>query len=250
MIKALIVEDEAQSREMLIHMVHKNCPALMVVASAAGVQEAAMAIEKYQPELIFLDISMPDGTGFDLLEKLSPVKFDIIFTTATDKYAVKAIKYSALDYLLKPIDPEELKTSVNRLIEKKSKLNTVENLGQLLQNLKQSTDNYHKITIPGGTAYDIVYVKDIIRCEADGSYTLFYLSDGRKLLATHSMKYYEDILPKDEFMRVHNSHLIALKHVKRFVKQDGGVLVMSDGAEIEIARRKKDDVLKALDFER
>src|ERR1700742_4523488 len=138
MIKALIVEDEKQSRQMLNTMVDKYCSLVEVVATAGNVKEALEAIQKYQPELVFLDITMPDGTGFDLLEKTSPINFDIIFTTATDKYAIKAIKYSALDYLLKPIDVEELKSSVNKLIQKKQKLNTVENLQQLLQNLKQS----------------------------------------------------------------------------------------------------------------
>src|ERR1700746_2458347 len=128
MIKALIVEDEKQSRQMLNTMVDKYCNLVEVVATASNVKEAVDAIQKHQPELVFLDITMPDGTGFDLLEKTSPIKFDIIFTTATDKYAIKAIKYSALDYLLKPIDAEELKNAVGKMVEKKAKVNTVENL--------------------------------------------------------------------------------------------------------------------------
>jgi len=246
MIKALLVEDEEQSRQLLKTLLSKNCPNIEVVATAANVKEASEAVQKYQPDLVFLDITMPDGTGFDLLEKISPIKFDIIFTTATDKYAIKAIKYSALDYLLKPIDVEELKHSVDKLIQKKQQLNTVENLSHLLQNLKQNTDNYQKITLPTGSAYEIVYIKDIIRCEAEGSYTMFFLTNGKKLLVTAGLKHYEDLLPQKEFMRIHHHHLININHVSRVLKNDGGFVVMSDDMQIEISRRKKDEFLEAL----
>ena len=246
MIKALIVEDEIQSRQLLNTLIGKNCPDIEVVAKAANVKEAIEAIQKHQPHLVFLDITMPDGTGFDLLEKTSPVKFDIIFTTATDKYAVKAIKYSALDYLLKPIDEEELKQSVEKLIQKKQQLNTVENLSQLLQNLKQSSDNYQKITLPTGSTYEIVFIKDIIRCEAEGSYTQFFFPNGKKLLVTAGLKHYEDLLPSKDFMRIHNHHLININHVLRYLKADGGYAVMSDETKIEISRRKKDEFLESL----
>jgi two-component system LytT family response regulator len=246
MIKAVIVEDETKSRELLQSLVTKYCSNVQVVATASNVKEGEETIRKHSPDLIFLDISMPDGTGFDLLEHISPVKADIIFTTATDKYAIKAIKYSALDYLLKPIDAEELKNSVSKLEEKKSKANTVENLAHLLQNLKQGNDSYQKITLPTSTSYEIVFVKDIIRCEADGSYTTFHLTGKRKLMASASLKHYEDLLPPNEFMRVHHHHLINLNHVVRYLKMDGGYAVMSDGSQIEISRRKKDEFLSVL----
>ncbi len=246
MIKALIVEDETKSRELLQALVIKHCAGVEVVATAANVKEGVDAVNKYHPDLIFLDISMPDGTGFDLLEKISPIKADIIFTTATDKYAIKAIKYSALDYLLKPMDAEELKNAVGKLIEKKSKVNTVENLAHLLQNLKQGNDSYQKITLPTSTSYEIVFIKDIIRCEADGSYTTFHLTGKRKLMASASLKHYEDLLPANEFMRIHHHHLININHVVRYLKVDGGYAVMSDGSQIEISRRKKDDFLEKL----
>ena len=246
MINALIVEDETKSRELLEALVSKHCPNVNVIATAANVKKAIEAVDKYNPDLIFLDISMPDGTGFDLLEKISPVKADIIFTTATDKYAIKAIKYSALDYLLKPMDAEELKNAVNKLVEKKSKVNTVENLAHLLQNLKQGKDSYQKITLPTSTSYEIVLVKDIIRCEADGSYTTFHLEGKRKLMASASLKHYEDLLPANNFMRIHHHHLISINHVVRYLKVDGGYAVMTDGSQIEISRRKKDDFLAML----
>ena len=246
MIKALIVEDENKSRELLQALVNKHCTGVEVVATASNVKEGVEAVNKHNPDLIFLDISMPDGTGFDLLEKISPIKADIIFTTATDKYAIKAIKYSALDYLLKPIDAEELKNAVDKLVEKKAKVNTVENLAHLLQNLKQGNDSYQKITLPTSTSYEIVFIKDIIRCEADGSYTTFHLTGKRKLMASASLKHYEDLLPTNEFMRIHHHHLISINHVVRYLKVDGGYAVMSDGSQIEISRRKKDDFLAML----
>ncbi|MBS1647987.1 MAG: response regulator transcription factor [Bacteroidetes bacterium] len=246
MIKALIVEDEIQSRKLLYALLEKNCPEIKVVALAANVKEALEAVQTHQPNLVFLDITMPDGTGFDFLEKTPAIKFDIIFTTATDKYAVKAIKYSALDYLLKPIDNEELKHAVEKMIQKKQQLNTVENLAHLLQNIKQSTDSYQKITLPTGGSYEIVLVKDIIRCEAEGSYTHFFFPNKKKILATSGLKYYEDLLPPNYFMRIHNHHLINLNHVVRYLKNDGGFAIMSDETKIEVSRRKKDDFLNAL----
>jgi len=246
MIKAVIIEDEAKSRELLQALVSKHCNGVEVIATAGNVKEGVEAVSKNNPDLLFLDISMPDGTGFDLLEKISPIKADVIFTTATDKYAIKAIKYSALDYLLKPIDAEELKNAVGKLVEKKSKVNTVENLAQLLQNLKQGSDSYQKITLPTSTSYEIVFIKDIIRCEADGSYTVFHLTGKRKLMASASLKHYEDLLPVNEFMRIHHHHLININHVVRYLKVDGGYAVMSDGSQIEISRRKKDDFLEKL----
>ena len=246
MIKALIVEDETQSRQLLNTLITKYCTDIQVVDTAANVEQAMQAINKHQPDLVFLDITMPDGTGFDLLEKMSPIKFDVIFTTATDKYAINAIKYSALDYLLKPIDVEELKYSVSKLIQKRSQLNTVENLAHLLQNLKQSNESYQKITLPTGTAYEIIYIKDIVRCEAEGSYSMFYMINGKRLLVTAGLKHYEDLLPQKEFMRIHHHHLININHVIRYIKINGGFAVMSDNTEIEISRRKKDEFLEAL----
>lgn len=246
MIKALIIEDETKSRELLQALVTNHCKGVEVVASADNVKAGVAAVNKYNPDLIFLDISMPDGTGFDLLEKISPLHSDIIFTTATDKYAIKAIKYSALDYLLKPIDAEELKQAVERLAGKKSKANTVENLAHLLQNLKQGNDSYQKITIPTSTSHEIILIKDIIRCEADGSYTTFHLTGNRKLMASGSLKHYEDLLPVNTFMRIHHHHLINTNQVVRYLKADGGYAVMSDGSQIEISRRKKEEFLAAL----
>ena len=248
--KTLIIEDEQKSREMLATLIKKNFPQLTIVGLAKNVAEGVEFINTLSPDLIFLDISMPDGTGFDVLEKTQGLKFDIIFTTATDKHALKAIKYSACDYLLKPIDVDELKPTVDKLIEKHtSKTPTIpsmENLQFLIQNLKRADDNYSKITLPTGNAYEIVNIKDIIRCEADGSYTNFILIGGKKLMVSASMKHYEDLLPANDFIRIHHHHLININHVVRFLKVDGGYAIMSDNSQLEISRRKKDAFLERL----
>jgi two-component system LytT family response regulator len=245
--KALIIEDEQKSREMLSEILKKYYPQIAILGLAKNVAEAVELIEKTKPNLLFLDISMPDGTGFDVLEKTLGHHFDIIFTTATDKHALKAIKYSACDYLLKPIDLDELREAINR-VEKKHAiaLPSMENLQFLIQNLKRTDDNYNKISLPTGNAFEIIQIKDIIRCEADGSYTHFYLVGGKKLMVSASLKHYEDLLPEKDFIRIHHHNLVNMNHVIRFLKEDGGYAIMSDNSKLEISRRKKESFLERL----
>lgn len=245
--KALIIEDEQKSREMLSDILKKYYPQIAILGLAKNVAEAVELIEKTKPNLLFLDISMPDGTGFDVLEKTLGHKFDIIFTTATDKHALKAIKYSACDYLLKPIDLDELDNAIKRLEQKRSSsMPSMDNLQFLIQNLKRADDNYNKISLPTGNAFEIVHIKDIIRCEADGSYTNFFLVGGKKLMVSASLKHYEDLLPELDFIRIHHHHLVNMNHVIRFLKEDGGYAIMTDNSKLEISRRKKDAFLQRL----
>jgi two-component system LytT family response regulator len=246
MIKTLIIEDEQKSRDMLAALIQKNCPDLMVTGLAKNVAEGVDMIKQTNPELVFLDISMPDGSGFDLLEQVPGQKFELIFATASDQHAIRAIKYSACDYLLKPIDADELKAAVDKVVKKRKSMPNMENLQFLIQHLKRADDNFQKITLPTGNAYEIVNVKDIVRCEADGSYTNFYLADKRKLMISAGLKHYEELLPENDFIRVHHHHLINMNHVVRFLKEDGGYAVMSDGSKIEISRRKKEAFMEKL----
>jgi two-component system LytT family response regulator len=246
MIKTVIVEDELKSRDMLAAMIRKITPELDIVGLAGNVSEAEKLIRELKPELVFLDISMPDGSGFDLLEKVSGQKFELIFATASDQHAIRAIKFSACDYLLKPIDMDELKLAVEKVVQKKQSVPNMENLQFLIQHLRRADDNFQKITLPTGNAYEIVNVKDIVRCEADGSYTTFYLSDKRKLMISAGLKHYEELLPENDFIRVHHHHLINMQHVLRFLREDGGYAVMSDGSKIEISRRKKEAFMEKL----
>jgi two-component system, LytTR family, response regulator len=246
MLKTLIIEDEEKSRDVLLKIIEKNCPNLVVTGMATNVAEGVEKIKTLQPDLVFLDITMPDGSGFDVLEQVQGYKFDLIFATASNHHAVRAFKYSACDYLLKPIDAEELKAAVARIMERKSQVPDMQNLNFLIQQLKRADDNYQKITLPTGNAYEIINLKDIIRCEADGSYTNFFLADKRKLMVSASLKHYEELLPENDFIRAHHHHLINMNHVLRFLKEDGGYAVMSDGSKIEISRRKKDQFMERL----
>lgn len=246
MINAVIVEDEKKSREVLDALVKANCPDVNIVGTAESVAEGVELIRTAKPRLVFLDIEMADGSGFDLLEKVPNSGFDVIFTTASDAHALRAIKYSAIDYLLKPIDADELKAAVEKIRAKAIDHTNLESLKFLLQNFRKPNEQYSKITLPTGNAYEIVNVKDIIRCEADGSYTSFFLENKKKLLVSASLKHYEDLLPADDFIRVHHHHLINMHHVVRYLKTDGGYAVMSDGTQIEISRRKKDAFLQRL----
>lgn len=245
-IRTIIVEDEQKSREMLAGLIEKGCPQLTVVGLARDVKEGVDMIRQQKPDLVFLDISMPDGSGFDLLEQVHGQKFELIFATASDAHAIKAIKYSACDYLLKPIDIDELRLAVDRVVNKRQSTPNMDNLQFLIQHLRKADENYQKITLPTGNAYEIVNIRDIIRCEADGSYTTFYLNDKRKLLISAGLKHYEELLPESEFIRVHHHHLINMNHVVRFLKEDGGYAVMSDGSRIEISRRKKETFMERL----
>ncbi|HQQ93297.1 MAG TPA: LytTR family DNA-binding domain-containing protein [Bacteroidia bacterium] len=246
MIKTVIIEDEQKSREVLEAMIRKNCPDLEIAGTAADVKEGVEMIKTLKPELVFLDISMPNGSGFDVLEQVPNQNFELIFATASDQHALKAIKFSACDYLLKPIDADELQSAVQKVIRKKKGNSGMENLQFLIEHLKRADDNFQKITLPTGNAYEIVNIKDIIRCEADGSYTTFFLADKRKLLISAGLKHYEELLPESEFIRVHHHHLINMHHVQRFLKEDGGYAIMSDGSKIEISRRKKEAFMERL----
>ncbi len=246
MIRTIIIEDEQKSRELLDAMIQKNCPELEIIGHASDVPQGVELIRSLKPDLVFLDISMPNGTGFEVLEQVSDLYFELIFATASDQHALKAIKYSACDYLLKPIDADELKAAVDKVIKKKKSNSGMDNLQFLIEHLKRADENYQKITLPTGNAYEIVNIKDIIRCEADGSYTTFYLNDKRKLVISAGLKHYEELLPEIDFIRVHHHHLINMNHVLRFLKEDGGYAIMSDGSKIEISRRKKEAFMDRL----
>lgn len=246
MIRTVIIEDEKKSREVLMSLVEKNCPELQLIGTAESVEQAVELIRKEKPELVFMDIQLADGTGFDILQQVQGINFDLVFATAFDQYAIKAIKYSAIDYLLKPIDGDELKLAVKKIFEKRSNSSNVENLKFLINNLKKSDDEFSRITLPTGNAYEIVNIKDIIRCEASESYTYFFLTGKRKFLVTAGLKHYEDILPSESFIRVHHHHLVNMDHVIRYLKVDGGYAVMSDDSKIEISRRKREAFLDRL----
>lgn len=246
MYKAIIVEDELHAREFLKNIVNSYCSDLALVALAGSVEEAAAAIKLHQPDLVFLDIEMQTGTGFDLLQQFPQPSFDVIFTTAYDHYAIRAIKFSAVDYLLKPIDIDELQQSVAKVIEKKKNSTGQQALQLLLKNLQNPQQSEQSITLSTSDGLEFIALKDIIRIEASGPYSHFFLKDKKKIIVSRNLKEYETLLTDHGFFRVHNSHIINIREVKRMIKTDGGYAVMSDDSNISISPKKKDEFFEMI----
>lgn len=242
MIRAILVDDEEKSRNTLKALLEKNCPDVEICDLAESVDEALVSIKKHQPDLIFLDIEMPHGSGFTLLEKLINPDFDVIFTTAYNDYAIKAIKFSALDYLLKPIDVDDLIKAVNKVKNKPGNQKSIPDFELLLSNLKLKSGSA-KIAVPTFDGLQMIDAKNIIKCIADESYTHIFLVDGSKIVVSRILKEYEELLSDLNFFRVHNSCLINLAHVTKYIKGDGGYVIMSDTKTVEVSRRKKAELL-------
>jgi len=246
MIKAIIVDDELGARESLSKMLEKNCKQIEVVAKVDSMLSAFEAITNKEPDLVFLDIEMPNGNAFDLLEKFKKINFNIIFTTAYDHYAIKAIKFSAIDYILKPIDPEELVNAVKRFEGQHGQKESLDKqFKTLLSNVKPE-NKLKKVGIPDGDGLIFINLSDIIRCDSDGNYTFFILTNGKKIIASRTLGEYEQMFADDNFFRIHRSHLINLEHVKKYIKGEGGYVVMSDNSQVEVSRRNKTDFLEKL----
>lgn len=241
MVKAIIIEDEKKSRNTLVGLLERYCHNVIILGEANGVQAGKALIASKKPDVIFLDIQMQDGSGFRLLESIDTIDFEIIFTTAFDQYAIKAIKYSALDYLLKPIVPDELIEAVRKVEEKKIARNA---------NINKSTDVFPGDTHNGNAAKKIILttaekihvidVDDIIRCESDNYYTNYFFRDGTKLLISKTLKENEKLLKDHNFIRPHKSHLINIKYITGFMKNDGGFILMIDDSIVPVSRRRKE----------
>ncbi|MGF1636210.1 MAG: LytR/AlgR family response regulator transcription factor [Cyclobacteriaceae bacterium] len=240
MIRVVIVEDEKHSRETLKNLLTEFCKNVEIVAMASSVDEAKVAISVSKPDLVFLDIELQTGTGFDVLNSLSDLRFEVVFTTAFEHYAIKAIKFSSLDYLLKPIDIIELQHAVEKAMEKKNETYQRQKLEVLLSNIKSQPEGEKKICLATQNTIEFIDIKDIIYCEASGSYTNFYLTKGIKLLVSKNLKEYESMLSDYHFMRVHNSFLINLHEVKSLVKSEGGYILMKNDSQISISPKKRD----------
>ena len=236
--RTVIIDDEAKSRAALRNLLTTYCTGVDVIAEADGVHQGIEVIHENKPDVLFLDIRMRDGSGFDLLQQLEKIDFQVIFITAFDEFAIRAFKFSAIDYLLKPIDVEELENAVRRAkerIELQSTSNT-----SLIQNLLKFNQSRPKITISTDDAIEFVPVDQIIRLESDGGYTCIHCLNGVKLTASKNLKVFDEILSEYEFIRVHYSHVISVNYVERFVKRDGGYLVMSNGDQVPVSRRRKE----------
>ena len=246
MLRTLIIDDEKPVRESLQELLHANCPNVKLVGQADGVRSGVAAIFEHHPDLILLDIKMADGTGFDLLEQIEPAECKVIFITAYNEYAIKAIKFSALDYLLKPLDSAELTEAVNRadnLVSKDLKTQ----IDTLVHNLKTDDRSKKKIILKTADNIFLVKVTDILCCESDGRYSLLFLHSGEKVMVSNTLKHYQDILGEFGFYRVHKSFLINLDHIIRFEKSEGGHIILTNNLKIPVASRKREELLELFD---
>jgi len=238
----IIVDDEEKSRSTTRSFITRYCPELNILDEADGVETGLKSIKQHPPDLVFMDVEMKDGTGFDLLNLLKPVNFKVIFITAFDSYALKAFNFSAVDYLLKPLDPTRLTEAVSKL----KTTHTNDLLHRKLEALLENKVSLEKIALPEIDGLVMVRIKDIVRCESESNYTRFYLKTGKTHLSTKTLKDFDEMLTGMNFCRIHKSHLINIDFVARYIKGDGGVVIMDDQTELEVARRRKDDLLQML----
>ena len=244
-LKAILVDDEPHCLETLEWQLNHYCPEVEVLASYTSSRESLSNIPVLEPDLLFMDIEMSYLNAFDLLEALPRMRFHLIFTTAYNEYALKAFRFSALDYLLKPIDKDELMAAVEKA-NGKDAANPAPNQMQILINQLQQTNHQdQRISLPTMDGLEFIPVKDIIRCQSDSNYTSIHLRSGDRMLICRTLKFMEETLSDSSFLRVHYSHLINLKHIKRYIRGDGGTIVMVDGSDVTVARSRKETLIQA-----
>jgi len=246
MLSVIIIDDEKKARYALRQMIEMSCPGVTVLAEADGVGSGIEAISKHNPDVILLDIKMKDGSGFELIKKLINVNSKIIFVTAYNEFAVKAFKFSAIDYLLKPVDPDDLSFALKKANES---INTEKNnkyLEMLLENFTGAAKQIKKIALRTATNIYIINVSNILYCKSDGNYTEFHCVDGTVPLVSKPIGDYEDLLSEYDFIRTHHSFLINMSHAVRFDKSDGGSMLMSNGENTPVSARKRDTLIEAL----
>lgn len=245
MIKTIIIDDEQNCIDSLGFDLQNHCKEIEVVETCTNPKEGLLSIKRHKPDLIFLDVQMPWMNGFEMLELLDEINFAIIFTTAYDQFAAKAFRISAIDYLLKPVDVKDLKEAVKKAAEKIQKQSGVENIANLLQNIKKPEES-QRIAFPGREGYEFVEAGKIIYAQAEGSYTHVFLNDKRKLIISKTLSDIEEMLPPDLFHRIHHSTLVNLSHVTHFFKSDGGYIVLENGEKLAVSKSKKDRLMERL----
>lgn len=247
-IRAIIVDDEQHCIDALQTMLEKKCPGVEVIGTAKSVKDAKEQIDEKHPDLVFLDVEMPYQNGFELLKQFEKVSFDVIFTTAYEQYALKAIKFNALDYLLKPFSIKELQDALEKSRERKGK--RVKDMGSqtpmdvFLQNMKTMQQSHKKIALPTINGLVFMPVQNIVRCESTGNYTRIFFTDKKNLMVSRPLKEFEELLSDVDFFRVHNSHLINMQQMQSYIQGEGGFALMSDGTQVEVSRRRKAEFLK------
>lgn len=250
MIRAIVVDDEPYACQALQTLLKKHCPEVVVEAACHSAQEAGQQINALKPQLVFLDIEMPHRNGFELLEQFNPVSFHVIFTTSYDQYAIKAIRFSALDYLLKPIDPHELKAAVAKMNQAANNSLIPAQLQLLLQSIREPSAIVNRIALPTLEGLQMLVIDTILYCMASSNYTTFVMKDKRKLVISRTLKEVEEMLEAHSFLRIHHSHLVNVSAIEKYFRGEGGTVVMSDGTELDVSRSRKDSLLKVLQARR
>lgn len=245
MIRCVIVEDEEMARNVLKSLLAQYCKDVMVCAEADDVVSGKTIIEAYRPDLVFLDIEMPGGSGFKLLNSIGNINFETIFITAYEQFAIKAIRHDALDYLLKPVDPKELVAAVEKVKETKLKKSLERQYDNILKNLNPDQLVVRKISLSTSDKIHLIDVDNIIRCESDNYYTIIYFKDGSNLMVTKTLKEIEQKLEEFGFVRTHKSHLVNLRSIMNFIK-DEMMVVMEDGVKVPVSKRKKESIMEVI----
>ena len=245
MITATIIDDEPDCCESLVMLLERYCPEVKVLDICYSAETALQSIKEQEPQILFLDIEMPFMNGFELLEKLGNINFELIFTTSYDQYAIKAIRFSALDYLLKPVDREDLQKAVQKAVQRNHHP-LPQQFEMLLQKLKNPAIPINKIAIPTMEGFQLIRAESIISCESDSNYTHLFLKDKRKIIASRNLKDIEELLEDFPFIRVHNSHIVNINEVDKYIKGEGGYLIMSNGSTINVSRSRKELLMKKL----
>jgi two-component system LytT family response regulator len=244
MTTALLIDDDANLRAGMRQMLSRYAPDISIVGEADSVLTGVEAIQRLKPNVLFLDIQLTDGTGFDVLEKLAEINgkitSQVVFITAHEQYAIKAFRFSALDFLLKPVDPDELQKVIQKIKAILSKSDNYAHIDLLLENIRRKVDHFKRIALSTSDGIHLFEVSDIIRCESEDNYTKFYIKNSKPILISKTLKEYEDLLTEHGFERIHQSHLINLAYLKSYIKKDGGYVVMADNSHLPISQRKKE----------
>lgn len=243
---AILVDDESKARENLRTLLETNVPEIKIAGEAHSVSTALEALAHTEPDILFLDINMPSGNGFSLLEKLEHIPFEVIFVTAHEQHALDAIRYSALDYLLKPVDVEDLRHAVARAMDKRRTQHYTDDLSVLVDFIKNRSYADSKLLLPNKDGLIVADMQDIVRCEGEGNYTTIYFSNRPKIVESKTLKHYQQLLDPQLFFRIYQSHLVNLRHIKEYQSGRGGAVLMSDGARLPVSRDKKQDFIKKL----
>lgn len=253
MINAILIDDDKNLREGMKGLLTRFAPSIKIIGEADSVATGIKVIDALNPQVVFLDIQLNDGTGFDILEKIAEknntIQSNIVFITAHEQYAIKAFRFSALDFLLKPVDPEELQKVIHKIESVIEKKNDYSHIDLLLENIRKNVDNFKRIALSTSDGIHLFDISDIIRCESADNYTKFYIKNNKPILISKTLKEYEELLTEHKFERIHQSHLINLNYLKSYIKKDGGYVIMTDGSHLPISQRKKErlqEVLKSI----